>query len=81
MTSMTCCLRQHVRTKPTNLTFLDLSLDDNVLKYLIRGPNLLESHIEEDFELFGVDKTTYESGSLAILRWRQSLYPGCVEAS
>lgn len=81
MTSKTCCLRQHVRDKPTNLKFLDLSLDDHVLKYLVRGPNLLESHIEEDFELLRVDEIIYQSGSLAILRSRQSLYTSCVEAS
>lgn len=81
MASKTCCLRQHVRNKPTNLTFLDLSLDDNLLEYLIRGPNLVESHIQEDFELLRVHETKYESGSMAILRWRQSLHTGSVEAS
>lgn len=80
MTSKTCCLRQHFRDNTTKLTFLDLSLDDDALKYLIRCPNLLQSHIEEDFELLGVDETIYESGSLAILRWRQSLYCACLEA-
>lgn len=67
MASKTCCLRQHIRNEPTNLTFLDLSLDDNVLKYLIRGPNLLDVHVEEAFELFEIDETRHGSGSMAVL--------------
>lgn len=67
MTSKTCCLRQHTRNEATNLTFLDLSLDDHVLKYLIRGANLLDGHVEEAFELFEVDETRHESGSSAVL--------------
>lgn len=68
MSTKKCCLRQHVRSGPTNPTFIDLSLDDTVLKYLLCGPNLLECHVEEDFQLFHIDETWPESGSLAILR-------------
>ncbi|KAF6230162.1 hypothetical protein HO133_004501 [Letharia lupina] len=55
MSSKKCCLRQHIRGEPANLTFIDLSLDDTVLKYVLHGPNLLGSHIEEEFELFEID--------------------------
>lgn len=69
MSSKDCCLRQHIRRgEPANLTSINLSLDDTVLKYLLHGPNLLGSHIEEDFELFQIDETRPGSGSLAILR-------------
>ena len=74
MTSKTCCLRQHIRNEPTNLTLLDLSLDDNVLKYFIRCPNLLDSHIQEKFELLKVDENRHETGSQAILCWIESFY-------
>ena len=74
MTSNMCCLRQHIRNQATNLTLLHLSLDDSVLKYLIRGSNLLENHVEEAFELLEADDTRNESGSLAVLCWIQSLY-------
>ena len=74
-----CCLRQHIRNESTNHNFkpLDLSFDDKTLNYLIRGPNTLGSHVEEDFELFDLselDETRHESGSSAILRWRHSLH-------
>ena len=80
MTSKKCCLRQHIRNQPTgatNPTFLDLSLDDKVLKYHILCPNLLDSHIQEDFKLLDVDVNTHETGSQAsqaILCWIESFY-------
>lgn len=68
MTSKTCCLRQHIRNEPTNLKVIDLSLDDNIVKYHIHCPNLLDSHIQEDFELFEVDENRHEeTGSQARL--------------
>ena len=68
MSSKKCCLRQHDRREAATLKLIDLSLDDTVLKYLLRGPNLLDSHIEEDCELYHIDDVRAESGSLAILR-------------
>ncbi|CAD6583145.1 MAG: hypothetical protein ASARMPREDX12_001186 [Alectoria sarmentosa] len=67
MSSKKCCLRQHIRGQPANLIFIDLSLDNTVLKFLIRGPNRLDSHIEEDFELYDIHETRPDSGSWAIL--------------
>lgn len=68
MSSKICCLKQHIRGESANLTSIELSLDDSVLSCVLRGPNLLGTHIEENFELFNVDETRPESGSLAILR-------------
>ena len=68
MSSKKCCLRQHNGREAANLKVIDLSLDDTVLKYLLRGPNLLDGHINEDCELYHIDDVTPESGSLAILR-------------
>ena len=70
MSSKKCSLRQHNRREAATANFkvIDLSLDDTVLKYLLRGPNLLDSHINEDCELYHIDDVAPESGSLAILR-------------
>lgn len=67
MSSNKLILRQHSRSKTANLTSINLSLDNTVLKFGIRGPNLLGSHIEEYFELFDVDQIIPDTGSLAIL--------------
>ena len=68
MSSKKCCLRQHNHRQAASLKFIDLSLDDTVLKYLVRGPNLLDSHIKVDCELYHIDDVRPESESLAILR-------------
>ena len=83
MTSKTCCLclRQHIRNEPTNFTFLDLSLDDTLLQYLIRCPNLLDGHIQEKFEVLDVDENRHKTGSKAILCWIKSSLSSFVEAS
>ena len=68
MSSKKCCLRQHNRREAADLKVIDLSLDDTVLEYRLHGPNLLDSHIQEDCELYHMDDVRPESGSLAILR-------------
>lgn len=68
MASKSCCLRQHVCEEAITFQLIDLSLDDTVLKYGLRGPDLLGDHTEEAFELFDIDDTRPDSGSLAILR-------------
>lgn len=62
-----------------NPTSIDVSLDDKVLKYGLRSPNSIGSHIEQNFELFNVDDTRPESGFLAILREICTLYVGAWE--
>ena len=76
MTSKRCCLRQHIRGESANAAFLylTLSLDDNIISYLLHGPNLLDSHIEENIHLYDIEETRPGSGSLAILRWMQSFH-------
>ena len=74
MSSKKCCLRQHFRDGRANFKFIDLSLDDHVLMYGLRGPSLLDSHIEEDFGLCTIHEIQPESGSFAILREIWSLY-------
>ena len=68
MSSKKCCLRQHNRREAATFKLIDLSLNDTVLKYLLRGPDLLDSDIEEDCELYHIDDVRPETGSLAILR-------------
>lgn len=72
MTSKLCYLRQHLRGEgeAANLTDIHLSLDDNVIRYLIRGPNEFDGRTEEKFELYKIDEideNRSKSGSLAIL--------------
>ena len=69
MSSKPLMLRQHTHgNKYANHTPIDLSLDNAVLSFVIRGPNLLGSHVEENFELLKIDQPRDDSGSLAILR-------------
>lgn len=68
MSSKELILRQHIRDTPANLTPISMSLDNAVLSSVVRGPNLLGSQIEENFELFDIDQPRPDSGSLAILR-------------
>ena len=65
MSSRKCCLRQHNRLEAANLKFIDLSLeslDDTVLKYLLRGPNLFEVHVEEDCKLYHITTSDLNPG-------------------
>ena len=68
MSSKSCCLRQHIRDEDPTFLSIKLSLDDTVLSHGLHGLNLPVRQTEENFELFDIDDTRPESGSLAILR-------------
>ena len=75
MTSKSCCLRQHVRGETAaKIKWIDLSLDDDVLKYLLHGSHPSDNDGENDFELLDTDDPVPQSGSSALLCWTDSAY-------